>query len=215
MIKEITAAEAGRQAAYDMWTQSMLPMVSVTVTFDITHLLQVSKDRGFRVNALLCYCIGRAANQIKEFHTLVLDKKFYWSDRIAVRPVLKDKNGALRTCDLEIEDSLEEFIKKYDVLTKEVWEKCESYSVDEAISIGTSCLSTSLVIDSMTNQYCEKMPNVYLGWGAYREEAQHKKTLSVSMHFHHVQMDGDVACAFMELVQEEMCQLGRVRMTQL
>lgn len=35
-------------------------------TFDVTHLVKVSKKSGVKFNVFMCWCIGRAASQVEE-----------------------------------------------------------------------------------------------------------------------------------------------------
>ena len=46
-----------------MWMTSPMPMVTLTKTFNVSRLLKVSKKLDVKFNALLCWCIGKAATQ--------------------------------------------------------------------------------------------------------------------------------------------------------
>ena len=70
MKQEINPKDTGRAQAFEMWMQSPMPMVTLVKTFDVTHLYKVSKRRGLKFNMLLCWCIGKAASQMDEFHLL-------------------------------------------------------------------------------------------------------------------------------------------------
>ena len=66
-MKEINPKDTTRSYAFDMWMQAPMPMVTFFKTLDVSHLLKISRRRGLKFNMLMCYCIGRAAVQIKEF----------------------------------------------------------------------------------------------------------------------------------------------------
>ena len=53
-----------------MWMTSPMPMVTITKTFDVSNLLKASRKSGMKFNVLLCWCIGKAATQVKEFYHL-------------------------------------------------------------------------------------------------------------------------------------------------
>lgn len=205
MKKKITPAEAGRELEYSYWINNSMPMFHLTATLDITRLVRLSrKDKRMKMNMLMCYCIVRAAQKVKEFHTLIANKEFIWSDRINVQTILKDKEGQLRFVDLPCTDSLEEFSENYYRIGKEVWEKCEHHLDEDALFIGTSCLSTSLPLDAVVNQCNESFLNPFLMWGAYRRQFPWRYKLSISLQVHHVQINGSEACQFLELLQDEM-----------
>ena len=68
MKQEIDPNSTKRAIAFQLWTKSPMPMVTLTKTFDVTRLRRVSRRRGMKFNMLLCWCIGRAASKIQEFY---------------------------------------------------------------------------------------------------------------------------------------------------
>jgi chloramphenicol O-acetyltransferase type A len=62
MKQEINPKDTNRAIAFELWTKSPMPMVTLTKTFDVTHLRKVSRKRGMKFNMLLCWCIGKAAS---------------------------------------------------------------------------------------------------------------------------------------------------------
>ena len=52
-----------------MWMTSPMPMVTLTKTFNVSRLLKVSKKLDVKFNALLCWCIGKAANSRGRMHS--------------------------------------------------------------------------------------------------------------------------------------------------
>ena len=61
----------------------------------------------------------------------------------------------------------------------------------------------------MANFYSGIYNNPFLIWGKYRREGDRVK-LPVSFQFHHVQMDGLEACAFLQRVQQALSALPRI-----
>ena len=70
MKQKIKPKDTSRAIAFELWTKSPMPMVTLTKTFDVTRLCKVSRKRGMKFNMLLCWCIGRAASTIDEFYIL-------------------------------------------------------------------------------------------------------------------------------------------------
>ena len=70
MKVEVNPKDTSRGEAFDLWMSSPMPMVTLTKTFNVAKVLRASKRRGIKFNALLCWCIGKAASEIKEFYIL-------------------------------------------------------------------------------------------------------------------------------------------------
>ena len=72
-------------------------MVTLTKTFNVSKLLKVSKRRGIKFNALLCWCIGKAASHIKEFYILPEKDKLFQYDSLAINVIVNNiKGGSTR-----------------------------------------------------------------------------------------------------------------------
>lgn len=180
-------------------------MVHITVTLDISHLvLLCKKNKHIPLNAALCYCIGKAANQVKECHLLLKGEEIIWSDIVNVQTIVKDKEGQLRFCDLPANDNLEEYVSQYYRLVKEVKEKCDNHFEEDRIFVGTSCVSTRMPIDCCVNQWNDSFQNLFLMWGAYKKCFFRKYKLTMTMQFHHVQINGGEVCKYFEILQKEI-----------
>ena len=59
-----------RASAFDLWMHAPNPMVTFFKTMDVTPLIRLSRKRGYKFNMLLCWCIGKAASQVREFYLL-------------------------------------------------------------------------------------------------------------------------------------------------
>ena len=77
MKQEINPKDTNRAIAFELWTKSPMPMVTLTKTFDVTRLRKVSRRRGMKFNMLLCWCIGKAASRIDEFYMLPISFQFH------------------------------------------------------------------------------------------------------------------------------------------
>ena len=104
MKKEIDPQESNRAEAFSMWMSSPQPMVTLVKTFDVTHLVKVSKKSGVKFNVLMCWCIGRAAKDIKEFYLLPerlwvgdgtsgMQGKLFQFDRLAINVIVENRKG--------------------------------------------------------------------------------------------------------------------------
>jgi chloramphenicol O-acetyltransferase type A len=199
MKQEINPIDSGREMAFNLWMTSPMPMVTLTKTFDITHIYRVGKKRGLKLNMLLCWCIGKAASQVKEFYTIPENGKLYRYDSIAVNVIVNNNKGGISSCDIPFVDNLERFNADYLSMTQSVKVSCESIFNENHMIVGTSSV-VATELDCIVNQYTNLFSNPMLLWGKYRKRWL-KITLPISFQFHHVQMDGGHAARFLELLQ--------------
>ena len=189
-----------------MWMTSPMPMVTLTKTFDVSKLLKASRKTGVRFNALLCWCIGKAAAQVKEFYLLPEKDKLYQYDAIAVNVIVNNSKGGINSCDIPFTENIVNFIDAYNVLTKQASAECKSSFMEDYMIVGTSAM-VQTELDCIVNQYTDKFCNPMVMWGKYRKRC-FKTTLPISFQFHHVQMDGGHGAMFLELLQREIRNKG-------
>lgn len=207
MAREIDPKQTKRAAAFELWMNAPMPMLTIFKTLDVTRLVKVSRARGYKYNALMCWCIGRAAARTEEFYMLPVGEKLMQYDRLAVNTVVMTKDGGINTCDIPCSDDLVRFHEDYLKLTRRVCETCEPYELgDDYMVIGTSAL-TEYEIDGAVNIYAGVFNNPFLIWGKFRKKLL-RTILPVSFQFHHTQMDGVPAARFLEHLQEEINRLN-------
>ena len=202
MKTEVNPKDTVRAKAFELWMTSPMPMVTLTKTFDVSNLLKASRKTGVKFNALLCWCIAKAATQIEQFYLLPEQGKLYRFDNIAVNVIVNNCKGGINSCDTPFTDDLAKFVDSYNTLTKQTMEKCESSFLEDYMIVGTSAM-VQTELDSIVNQYTDKFCNPMVMWGKYRK-GWFKTTLPISFQFHHVQMDGGHGTMFLELLQREI-----------
>ncbi len=202
MRTEINPAETSRAEAFKLWITSPMPMVTMTKTFDVTRLLKVRKKFGIGFNALLCWCIVKAASRIEESYFLVENGKFYKYDSLAVNVIVNNQKGGISSCDIAFNDDIRKFANEYSRLTNLVAKNSESIFLEDYMIFGTSAMIQT-ELDAVVNQYTDKFSNPMLIWGKYRKRF-FKTLLPISFQFHHVQMDGGHAAGLLELLQKEI-----------
>ena len=199
---EIDPEKTTRAYAFKMWTDAPMPMVTLIKTLDVSRLIKASRKRHLKFNMLMCWCIGRAASRIKEFYMLPIGKKLYRFDSIAVNAIVANRRGEVSSCDIPFSDHLPAFNEDYLRLTGIVAETCENHDITDSMVIGTSTLA-QCDIDGAVGMYSGIFNNPFMIWGKYRKRL-FKTTLTVSFQFHHTQMDGAHAAAFLNALQEEI-----------
>ena len=193
---EINPKDTSRAEAFDMWITSPMPMVTLTKTFDVTNLLKISRKLNIKFNVLLCWCVGSAANRIPEFFLLPEKNKLYKYDQLAVNVIVNNCKGGINSCDIPFTQDIKQFADEYMKRTATAAAECRSSFLEEDMIVGTSAMIQT-ELDSIVNQYTDKFNNPMVMWGRYRKQ-WFKTVLPISFQFHHVQMDGAHAAAFLE-----------------
>ena len=189
-----------RAEAYALWMNAPNPMVTFFKTLDVTPLVRLSRKRGLKFNMLLCWCIGKAASEIKEFYTLPVGRELLQYDSIAVNTIVKNKTGEVGSCDVPFSTDLAQFSADYLRLTREAAERCENHDLLDRMVIGTSAI-VDTEIDGAVGMNSGIFNNPFLIWGRYRRRFL-KTVLPLSFQFHHTQMDGAHAGRFLEALQQ-------------
>ena len=205
MKTEILPQESERAKAFSMWMSSPMPMVTLVKTLNVSRLVKVSKKNGIKFTMLMCWCIGKAASQVKEFYTLPEKGRLYSFDRLAINVIVENSKGGINSCDIPFCDDLNQFNKDYQFLTAKASNECKSSFLDDYMVIGTSAMIQT-ELDCIVNQYTDQFSNPMVMWGKYRK-GLFKTTLPISFQFHHVQMDGGHAAKFLQRLQDEIYKL--------
>lgn len=204
-MQKVNPKETARAYAFEMWMKAPMPMVTLVKTLDVSRLRRVGRRRGLKFNMLMCWCIGKAASQVKEFYMLPVGDKLIQYDTIAVNTIVSNRNGEVSSCDIPYSEDLSKFNADYLRLTCQVAETCENHDIAASMVIGTSALA-QYDIDGAIGMYSGIFNNPFMIWGRYRRN-WFKTYLTVSFQFHHTQMDGAHAARFLSLLQTEIHKL--------
>ena len=202
MKQEIKPQESMRAEAFELWMSSPMPMVTLTKRFDVSNKVKKSRRKGIKFNALVCWCVIKAASRVEHFYTLPEQGKLYRYDRLAVNVIVNNYTGGINSCDIPFHKHISQFIEAYNDLTLKAKEGCKSLFLEDAMIVGTSAM-VHTELDCIVNQYTDKFCNPMVMWGKYHK-TWFKTTLPISFQFHHVQMDGGDASRYLEYLQQEI-----------
>lgn len=207
-MKEVNPKETTRAYAFEMWMNAPMPMVTFFKTLDVSNLKKYAKRNGMKFNMLMCWCIGKAASQVKEFYMLPVGGKLIEYDNIAVNTIVLNKTGEVSSCDIPFSENLTRFNDDYLRLTQQVAATCCNHDLTDSMVIGTSAL-VQYDIDGAVGMYSGVFNNPFMIWARYKKELLDgspiwRTTLKVSFQFHHTQMDGAHAATFLALLQKEI-----------
>lgn len=206
MMQEINPKETTRAYAFEMWMKAPMPMVTLIKTLDVSRLRRIGRRHGLKFNMLMCWCIGKAASQVKEFYMLPVDGKLMRYDTMAVNTIVANRDGEVSSCDIPFSEDISKFNDDYLRLTRQVSESCTNHDIIDSMVIGTSALA-QYDIDGAVGMYSGIFNNPFMIWGSYRR-SWFKTLLTVSFQFHHTQMDGAHAARFLSLLQTEINMLS-------
>lgn len=206
MMQEINPKETTRAYAFEMWMKAPMPMVTLIKTLDVSRLRRIGRRHGLKFNMLMCWCIGKAASQVKEFYMLPVDGKLMRYDTLAVNTIVANRDGEVSSCDIPFSENISKFNADYLRLTRQVSESCTNHDIIDSMVIGTSALA-QYDIDGAVGMYSGIFNNPFMIWGSYRR-SWFKTLLTVSFQFHHTQMDGAHAARFLSLLQTEINMLS-------
>ena len=201
-MTEINPQESKRAEAYALWLHAPMPMVTFFKTLAVTRLLRYSRRKGLKFNMLMCWCIGKAASIIPEFYALPVGEKLIRYDSLAVNTIVLNREGGVSSCDVPFYPDLQQFNREYLTLTAQVRENCHNHDLVDSMVIGTSALA-QYNIDGAVGMYSGVFNNPFLIWSKYKRKL-FKTSLTLSFQFHHTQMDGAHAAAFLERLQKEI-----------
>lgn len=170
-MQEVNPKETSRAYAFEMWMKAPMPMVTLMKTLDVSRLRFISRKRRLKFNMLMCWCIGKAATQIKEFYLLPVGNKLMQYDTIAVNTIVSNRKGEVSSCDIPYSEDLSKFNADYLRLTRQVAESCKNHDIADSMVIGTSALA-KYIIDGAIGMYSGIFNNPFMIWGSYRRLVQ-------------------------------------------
>ena len=141
--------------------------------------------------------------EYKEFYMLPVGDKLIWYDSIAVNTIVKNKNGAVSSCDLSFDADLNQFNEQYLKYTTQTAASCLDRDLSETcMVIGTSAIIDT-EIDGAVGMNSGIFNNPFIIWGRYKKKWL-RYYLPLSFQFHHTQMDGAHAGVFLKNLQNEI-----------
>lgn len=154
----------------------------------------------------MCWCIGKAATQVKEFYMLPNGDKLMRYDSIAVNTIVANYNGEVSSCDMPLCDDLSKFNADYLRLTLLVAGTCKNHDIPDSMVIETSAL-TQYDIDGAIGMYSGIFNNPFPDMGTLPPKLV-QDTHDRLFQFHRTQMDGAHAACFLSLLQFEIYKLS-------
>ena len=206
-MKEVDPQNTSRNIAFELWMKAPMPMVTFFKRLNVTPLVKYARKHCIKFNMLMCYCIGKAAIQVPEFHYLPVGDKLMEYDKLAINAIVLNKDNSINSCDIPYSGNLKQFNADYLKLTSNVADSCTNYEIADSMVIGTSAL-VQYELDGAVGMYSGIFNNPYIIWSKYKSH-WFKKELMLSFQFHHVQMDGAHASRFLHELQNAINDISK------
>ena len=205
-MRVVDPKTTSRAKAFDLWIKSPMPMVTMTKTYDITHLLRLSRRRGVKLNMLMCYAIVKTASKFQEFYLLPVGDTLVEYDHLAINTIVMTTTGGINTCDIPYSEDIHTFANDYLRLTAEASRATSDVTLEGSYMVIGSSALTKCELDSVTNLYAGWCNNPFVVWSKYRK-GLFRTIVPLSFQFHHTQMDGPISTAFLNELQRVMNEL--------
>lgn len=176
------------------------PCISVSGCFDITNLYNLRKKH--KLNAMLCYCIQEAAQNIDEFHYIIDENHDLWYYKnVKTNSVVKGIDGMLYWPDYKYCKKFKDFEKEYETKTQYSIKNCSHVKEDIGALVSTSAI-VNYPFTSFNICKSDDFWDNFLTWGAYIVDGN-KVKLYISLRFHHATIDGEHAGMFFNELQKQ------------
>lgn len=185
---------------YTRFSKEPSPSVCVSGNFDITNVWK-QKKKGHSLNALLCYCIMQAAQNIEAFHYSIKEDGLYYYKNVKTNAVVVGKDDLLYYADYKFCNNFSDFEAEYKRVNKYCYENCSNFQEDTGALISTSAI-IGYPFTSISLDVSPVFWDNFVLWGQY-EKKLFKKKLNISLRFHHATIDGQRAAKFFNELQKQ------------
>lgn len=192
-----------RKAHFEYFNSLAYPYVGVTVNVDITELREAVSRKRLPFFLTVCYCVGRAANEVPEFRQRIQEGQIVEFGHCRTSHTVALDDGTYCYCNLESNKPFRDYIT-YAVREQE--KAKEEATIHEDDNLDMIFISTVPWISYTSLIQPVPMPadsNPRITWGKYfRQEG--RVLLPVSVLCHHALVDGLHIAMFYELLEKEI-----------
>ena len=186
---------------YERFMAEQDPTVCCTGTFNVTNLYK-QKKKGYGFNALLCYCVLQAAQQIKEFHYSIKEDGLYYYKNVKTNAVINGKDGQLYNASYNYFDNFGDFYKEYQRVNEYCTNNCTHHDEDTGALISTSAV-IAYPFTSFNIGVSKIFWDNFMMWGKYVKKFN-RVELNITLRFHHATVDGQAAAKFFNELQRQI-----------
>lgn len=188
-MKFIDETSWEREMHCQIFRNSVQPQYCVSWNLDITHFLREIKKRGYSFTYSFVYAVSRCANDIKEFRYRFYEGRPIEYERINTSfTYLNPITELFKVVNVEMQDSLEEYVKLADKTQKEQKEYFTAPMGNDIFQF-SAFPWVSFTHISHTDSGKKDNATPLFDWGRYFEK-DGKIMLPFSVQVHHSFVDG-------------------------
>lgn len=178
-----------------------MPYQVMTCKLDITRLVKLKKKH--KLNAMLCYCVQKAAQQTENCHYAYVDEEYVaYYDYVYANWVIPSKSGELVFVGVPYTERYLDFEHKYIENNSYCHENNDSIEIADQLLMATSAV-VNVEMESYHPGHSEDFCDNFLVWGKYTKRG-FRSYLNVSFKFHHGLFDAMDAGVFFNNLQDEI-----------
>ena len=177
------------------------PSVCVSGCFDVTKIYKLKK-KGHSFNALMCYCIMQAGQNIKEFHYSIKEDGLYYYKNVKTNAVLIGKDNQHYYADYKYCDNFKDFEEEYKRVNEYCINNCCDYEEDSGAMLSTSAI-INYPFTSFSIQNSSTFWDNFILWGKFNKSF-FKVKLNLTLRFHHATIDGQASGRFFNELQKQI-----------
>lgn len=206
-MRTVDMSATGRQQQYEYFLSLQNPHVSLTVNCDISHLLEVTKERKLPFFLTLLHCVVNAANAVAELRQRIREREVVEYENCLSSHTVSLPNGGYCYCELDCSKPLEEFLPYAQAAVEQAK---NAASLEDGEDSGKLFFVTCVPWLSFTSLHLPTADatdsNPRISFGKYFEQ-EGKTLLPVQLQVHHGLVDGVHIARFYEGIAQRIAAL--------
>lgn len=185
---------------YNRFIKEKTPSMCVSGQFDVSRLYRYTNKYSF--NAMLCYCVQNAAQNVPAFHYSIKEDGLYYYKNVKTNSVIIGKDGKHYYPDYSFQKTFLDYHRQYLNNNKICYEECKHLTCDDGSLIATSAM-ISFPFESFSIGLSDTFWDNFLLWGKFKRKG-FKRYLNMTLRFHHALIDGNAAGIFFNELQNQI-----------
>ena len=204
-MKRIDMATYPRRDHFEHFYGMAYPYVGVTVDVDVTDLLALCREKGYSFYLMVLHAVALAADKVDEFRRRIDDGGIVEYDECPTSHTELKPDGTYAYCTLHHHMPLAEYLQKAEAARAAAR---ESGSIEEEAEVQSMYFISTLPWLHYTQLIqpvaCGDESNPRFTWGKYRQNAEGRMMMPLSVLVHHALADGVHIAKFYDEFEKQM-----------
>ena len=204
-MKRIDMATYPRRDHFEHFYGMAYPYVGVTVEVDVTALLTLCREKGYSFYLMVLHAVALAADEVDEFRRRIDDHSIVEYEECPTSHTELKPDGTYAYCTLHHHMPLAEYLQKAEAARAAAR---ESGSIEEEAEVQSMYFISTLPWLHYTQLIqpvaCGDESNPRFTWGKYRQNAEGRMMMPLSVLVHHALADGVHIAKFYDEFEKQM-----------